>query len=49
MYRLLRENNQTGERRAQASHPAKKKPELLATGPNASAATRSSPSAALFA
>ena len=34
MYRLLRENDQTRERRAQASHPAKKKPELLATGPN---------------
>ncbi|MGH3990174.1 MAG: IS3 family transposase, partial [Pseudonocardiaceae bacterium] len=34
MYRLLRCHHQTRERRAQATHPAKKKPELLATGPN---------------
>lgn len=34
MYRLLRAHDQTRERRAQATHPAKKKPELLATGPN---------------
>jgi putative transposase len=34
MYRLLREQNQTGERRAQATHPAKVKPELEADGPN---------------
>jgi putative transposase len=34
MYRALRAQGQTGERRAQASHPAKKKPELLAEGPN---------------
>ena len=34
MYRLLRERGQSGERRAQASHPAKKKPELMADGPN---------------
>jgi putative transposase len=34
MYRLLREHGQVRERRAQATHPAKKKPELLATGPN---------------
>lgn len=34
MYRLLRGQGQTGERRAQATHPAKKKPELLADGPN---------------
>lgn len=34
MHRLLRENRSSGDRRAQASHPAKKKPELLATGPN---------------
>lgn len=34
MYRLLRAHEQTQERRAQATHPAKKKPELLATGPN---------------
>ena len=33
MYRLLRERGQSGERRAQASHPAKKKPELMADGP----------------
>ena len=29
MYRLLRERGQSGERRAQAAHPAKKKPELI--------------------
>lgn len=34
MHRLLRERGQSGERRAQAVHPARKKPELLATGPN---------------
>jgi putative transposase len=34
MYRLLRAGEQTRERRAQATHPAKKKPELLADGPN---------------
>jgi putative transposase len=34
MHRLLRERGQSGERRAQATHPARKKPELLATGPN---------------
>jgi putative transposase len=34
MYRLLRERGQSGDRRAQASHPAKKKPELMADGPN---------------
>jgi putative transposase len=33
MYRLLRARAQTGERRAQATHPAKKKPELLAEAP----------------
>ena len=33
MYRLLRERGQSGERRAQATHPAKKKPELMADGP----------------
>jgi putative transposase len=32
MRRLLRERGTSGERRAQAAHPAKKKPELLATG-----------------
>ena len=34
MYRLLRERGQTGERRAQAAHPAKTKPELEACGPD---------------
>jgi putative transposase len=34
MYRLLRERGQSGERRAQATHPAKQKPELMADGPN---------------
>jgi putative transposase len=34
MYRLLRERGQAGERRAQATHPARKKPELMAEGPN---------------
>lgn len=34
MYRLLKEKSQSGERRAQASHPAYARPELLATRPN---------------
>jgi putative transposase len=34
MYRLLAAHRQVRERRAQATHPAKKKPELLAEGPN---------------
>ncbi|WP_281390987.1 IS3 family transposase [Streptosporangium album] len=34
MYRLLRQRGQSGERRVQAVHPAKKKPELEADGPN---------------
>jgi putative transposase len=34
MYRLLRERGETGERRRQATHPAKVKPELVATRPN---------------
>ncbi|MBB6120559.1 transposase InsO family protein [Nocardiopsis algeriensis] len=34
MYRLLRAQGQTRERRAQASHPAKKKPQLMARVPN---------------
>lgn len=34
MYRLLKENQATRERRNQLSHPKYKKPELLATGPN---------------
>lgn len=33
-YRLLRQAGETRERRAQASHPAKVKPELVATAPN---------------
>jgi hypothetical protein len=32
--RLLRERGTSGERRAHAVHPAKKKPELVATGPD---------------
>ena len=34
MYRLLREAGQVRERRAQAAHPARTKPELMATGPD---------------
>jgi putative transposase len=34
MHRLLRERGTSGGRRAQAVHPARKKPELLAAGPN---------------
>ncbi len=34
MYRILREARQSGERRRQATHPAKKKPELMADGPD---------------
>jgi putative transposase len=34
MYRLLRELGETGERRRQATHPAKVKPELVADAPN---------------
>ena len=33
-YRVLREAGESRERRAQATHPAAVKPELLATGPN---------------
>jgi putative transposase len=33
-YRVLREAGESRERRAQATHPAAAKPELLATGPN---------------
>jgi putative transposase len=33
MHRLLRAHGAAGERRRHATHPAKKKPELLATGP----------------
>ena len=34
MYRLLRRAGQVRERRAQAAHPARTKPELIAAGPN---------------
>ncbi len=34
MYRILRANDEVRERRRQATHPAKKKPELIATKPN---------------
>jgi putative transposase len=34
MYRLLRERGETGERRRQATHPARVKPELVADAPN---------------
>jgi putative transposase len=34
MHRLLRKRGTSGDRRAHASHPARKKPELLATGPS---------------
>lgn len=33
LYRVLRENRQVVERRRQARHPARKRPELIATGP----------------
>jgi putative transposase len=35
MYRLLRAEGEVGERRRQATHPPKVRPELLATAPNA--------------
>jgi putative transposase len=34
MYRLLRQRGETGDRRRHATHPARVKPELLATAPN---------------
>jgi hypothetical protein len=34
MYRVLRGHDEVRERRRQATHPAAKKPELLAEGPN---------------
>jgi putative transposase len=34
MYRVLRQHGEVGDRRRHATHPAKKKPELIATGPN---------------
>jgi hypothetical protein len=33
MYRILREDRQVRERRRQARHPARTRPELVATGP----------------
>lgn len=34
MYRILREHGESGERRRQATHPPRTKPQLEATGPN---------------
>jgi len=34
MYRVLREHDEVGDRRRHATHPARKKPELIATAPN---------------
>jgi putative transposase len=34
MYRVLREHGEVGDRRRHATHPARVKPELVATGPN---------------
>jgi putative transposase len=34
MRRLFRANGESGERRRRRNHPAKKKPELMASGPN---------------
>jgi putative transposase len=34
MYRILRAHGEVRERRRHATHPARKKPELIATGPN---------------
>jgi putative transposase len=34
MYRILREYGEVKERRRQATHPARVRPELVATGPN---------------
>ena len=34
MYRVLRSFGEVGDRRRHATHPARKKPELVATGPN---------------
>jgi putative transposase len=34
MYRLLREHGEVRERRAQATHPPRARPELVATGPS---------------
>ncbi|WP_443078753.1 hypothetical protein [Streptosporangium sp. NBC_01495] len=40
MYRLLRAEGMTGDRRAQATHPAKVKPELVADGPGTASVDR---------
>jgi hypothetical protein len=34
MYRVLRANHEVSERRRQATHPPRKRPELVAKGPN---------------
>ena len=34
MYRVLREHSEVGDRRRHATHPARVKPELVATAPN---------------
>jgi hypothetical protein len=34
MYRLLRQQGETGDRRRHATHPTRVKPELVATAPN---------------
>ena len=34
MYRVLREHDEVGDRRRHATHPARVKPELVATAPN---------------
>jgi hypothetical protein len=34
MYRVLRSNGEVRERRLQATHPARSRPELMASGPN---------------
>ena len=34
MYRLLRANGESRERRRQRTHPARQRPELVATAPN---------------
>jgi putative transposase len=34
VYRLLRAHDETGERRRHSTHPARVKPELLASAPN---------------
>jgi hypothetical protein len=43
MYRLLTVAGENRERRRQRTHPAKKKPELIATGPNSRQRPRRQP------